>query len=190
MEEWRDIKGYEGIYQVSNCGRVKKLLKKNEKLQIAATDKDGYKIIRLWNGNKLKTHKVHRLVALAFLENPNNYPQVNHRDEDKTNNNINNLEWCTPKYNVNYGTRNERASKSISKAMKGKYIGSKSPNARKVVCITTGEIFNSMTQAAEKYNIAYQDISKCCRKKRKSAGKHQVTGEKLLWEYYKEGRLI
>ena len=200
-EIWRPIKGYEGLYEVSNKGRVKSLERYSVKFghQKELVDEKpislhkssaGYMVVHLSKDGERKSKSVHRLVAQAFIPNPQGLPFINHKDEDPTNNHVDNLEWCTQKYNVNYGTRNERASKSISKAMKGKYIGSKSPNARKIVCITTGEIFNSMTQAAEKYNIAYQDISKCCRKKRKSAGKHQVTGEKLLWEYYKEGEII
>lgn len=109
MEEiWKEVKGYEGLYEVSNLGNVKSLRKgtimkpsKNQMyLQTILTDKDG----------KHKLFLVHRLVAEAFLPNPNNYPQVNHKDENGSNNIVFNLEWCDSKYNNNYGTKNRRAS--------------------------------------------------------------------------------
>lgn len=100
----------------------------------------------LFKNGKGKTHKVHRLVAMIFIPNPNNLPIVNHIDEDKTNNNVNNLEWCTHKYNMNYGTRNERISenhkgkrhseeskKKMSESRKGKYKGKDNPNAKSIL---------------------------------------------------------
>lgn len=109
-EEWRDIKGYEGLYQVSNLGRVKSLnYKRTRKEWILKpnTINGGYLQIRL----NEKCYLVHRLVAEAFIPNPNNYPCINHKSEIKTQNNVENLEWCTHKYNANYGTVNERRSK-------------------------------------------------------------------------------
>lgn len=160
MEEWRDIKEYEGLYQISNYGRVKKLLKYGkEKIQIAATDKDGYKIIRLWNGNKLKTHKVHRLVATAFLKNPNNYPQVNHKDEDKSNNRVSNLEWMTLKRNINYGTRNKRMALT-----KGKNVKAFDDDGNFIMG------FCSMAVAEKITGISQGDISRCTLGKIEHAG--------------------
>lgn len=125
-EVWKDIKGYEGIYQVSNMGNVKRLdcsvfvkgkgyrhLKaRNTKQHL---DHHGYKKVHLWKNNKDKPFFVHRLVAMAFLDNPNNYPQINHKDENKENNEITNLEWCTVAYNNNYGTKIERVRESLKK---------------------------------------------------------------------------
>ena len=171
MEEWRDIKGYEGYYQISNFGRVKSLSRdvgsnrcKKETIMKTSLDKDGYENLVLRKNGKQRHFRVNRLVAEAFLENPNNYPQVNHKDEDKTNNNANNLEWCSVKYNVNYGSRTEKASK-------------------KVICVTTGKIFKSIAEASKYYNLKGNHISACCKGKLKSCGKHPITGEKLVWKY-------
>ena len=186
-EEWRDILGYEGLYQVSNLGKVRSLKDshgKNRKLILKErTDKDGYKRVHLFKNGKGKHYGVHRLVAITFIPNPNNLPQVNHIDENKENNTIYNLEWCTAEYNNNYGDRSKRAGEKISKSMKGKYIGDKHPRSKKVKCITTGEIFDSIADAKRKYNVYSSGISDCCKGKQKSAGKHPVTGEKLIWKY-------
>lgn len=116
MEEWEDIAGYEGLYQVSNLGRVKSLgnnKSRNEKIIKPRSNKDGYLLVGLYNEGKGKNHRVHRLVAQAFINNPDNKPEVNHKDEDKTNNCVENLEWVTRKENINYGTHNERVAKSL-----------------------------------------------------------------------------
>ena len=115
-EEWRDIEGYEGLYQVSNLGRVKSLNCRGHKGCIGILtprfDGKGYEMVALYKEGKARNTKVHRLVAQAFIPNPNNYPQVNHKDEDKTNNCVDNLEWCDTQYNNTYGTRIERMLKT------------------------------------------------------------------------------
>ena len=116
-ELWKDIKNYEGHYQVSNFGRVKSIKFGKEIILKPVTDRHGYLIVGLWKNNKQKTYKVHRLVMEAFIPNTDNLPCVNHKDEDKTNNNVENLEWCTYTYNNNYGTRIERISKRRSKTV-------------------------------------------------------------------------
>ena len=135
IEIWRTAiyKGeiYEGLYKVSNLGRILSLNYKNTgkaKLLNPSDDTDGYLKVGLSKNKKEKTCKVHRLVAETFLPNPENLPEVNHKDEDKTNNFVflnedgtvnkekSNLEWKTHKDNINHGTRNERAGKAISKA--------------------------------------------------------------------------
>ena len=116
MEEiFKDIKGYEGLYQVSNKGRVRILnYRKTGVCRIKKTYfKNGYERLSLCKNGKYKNYFVHRLVANTFLQNPYDLSQVNHKDEDKTNNCVSNLEWCTAKDNINYGTRNERVSKSM-----------------------------------------------------------------------------
>lgn len=112
MEVWKPIKDFNG-YEVSNTGQVRSTNYRGKGVtRILKTSPDkmtGYMKVALIKDGKTKPKTVHRLVADAFIENPNNYPCVNHKDEDKTNNHVTNLEWCTHKYNANYGTRNERA---------------------------------------------------------------------------------
>lgn len=108
MEEWKDIKGYEGLYQVSNEGRVKSV--RNQKLMKPKTDKKGYKVIQFSVNGERKAFKVNRLVAQAFIENPNNLPCTNHKDCNPTNNRVENLEWCDYTYNNHYANRVEKAS--------------------------------------------------------------------------------
>lgn len=122
-EEWRDVVGYEGLYQVSNQGRVKSLERKGrfgrtvkERILKPAFNSWGYLQVTLYAGGKSKRLRVHRLVCQAFHENPGNKPQVNHLNEDKTDNRACNLEWCTRTENMNHGTRNTRAGKAIAKA--------------------------------------------------------------------------
>lgn len=113
QEKWKDIKGYEGLYQVSNFGSIKSLKRKRYNYKLQKTievnterflkpfaDKKGYLRVKLQNNTNKKTVSIHRLVAQAFLDNPNHYPQINHIDGVKTNNLVNNLEWCTCSYNV------------------------------------------------------------------------------------------
>ena len=123
IEEWRPVVGYEGLYEVSNTGQVRSLdryvkysngrihLYKGKVLS-PGIKPDGYLLINLCCNGKHNTIRVHRLVTEAFLPNPDNLPEVNHKDEDKTNNRVENLEWCDYVYNNNYGTKPERLSKS------------------------------------------------------------------------------
>ncbi len=138
METWKTIDWIDGIppiYAVSDCGNVKTVEHNRckEYIKKQQTDKYGYSRVMLYGAKPYKKFvSVHRLVATAFIPNPNNYPQVNHKDEDKKNNNTANLEWCTCEYNNNYGTRNRRLSKSktgkrrpyMMRNEKGKYTGS------------------------------------------------------------------
>ena len=116
MEEiWIDIDGYNGRYKISNLGRVKSYAQDrvNGKIKIGNKTKKGYLKILLYDGNgNSHWYPIHRLVACAFIDNPHNLPQVNHKDENKENNCVDNLEWCTNEYNHSYGTRNKRAGES------------------------------------------------------------------------------
>ena len=125
IEEWRPVVGYEGLYEVSNTGRVRSLDRyvrsksKSYRLQkgsiLSPSTSNGYLYVILQASQVTRKFRIHRLVAQAFLPNPDNLPQVNHKDEDKLNNRVDNLEWCTVKYNNNYGTRTIRAKETAIK---------------------------------------------------------------------------
>lgn len=124
-EIWKPIPEYEGYYEVSNTGKVKSLTRtiidKNGvqytyigKEKTPSIANHGYYSVTLYKQHQTKTFLIHRLVALVFLPNPNNLPFVNHKDENKLNNNVENLEWCSQEYNNNYGTVNERKSQTLT----------------------------------------------------------------------------
>ena len=123
MEEWKDIKGCEGRYQVSNEGRVKSIDRViitgrgarhyTEHLLSPAVNEDGYFRVFLSIGTNGKWYLIHRLVAEAFIDNPDNLPEINHKDENPANNKVDNIEWCDRNYNINYGTRTSKTSKPI-----------------------------------------------------------------------------
>lgn len=114
LELWLDIDGYENEYQISNYGRLKSL--KSDMIMKPMVGTNGYLSACLWKNGKQRKLSIHRLVAKGFVPNPHNYKEVNHIDEDKTNNRYDNLEWCTHKYNMNYGNVKEK----ISQGNKGK----------------------------------------------------------------------
>ena len=105
IEIWKDIKGYEGLYRVSNSGEIYSIRKNNKKILKMKhwLDKDGYHTVKLCKNKKQKQYRVHRLVAEMFVENTNNLPQVNHLDGNKDNNNVLNLEWITLRNNIIHG---------------------------------------------------------------------------------------
>lgn len=257
-EEWRDIKGYEGLYQISNIGRIKscnKLSYDNKKIKskILKTkiNKNGYEQIFLYKNNTKKYKSVARLVAEAFIPNPENKPEVDHINTIRNDNRVENLRWVTKKENMNnkitlnnksetmkgkfkginnpmYGknpfknkTEDEineikkkiresnigrklsiETKEKMSKVRKGKLLGEKNPMygkrhseetknkiseklkgknkgkcCKKVICITTGEIICSITEASQKYNVDKSDLTKCCKGK-----KDNVKGYKF--KYY------
>lgn len=132
-EEWRPIKGYEGLYEVSSIGRVKSLCRRviypsgnsrwvPEKILKPSKSKKGYLSVSLYKNGKSTRSIVHRLVANAFIENPKEKPQVNHINEIRDDNRVSNLEWVTSKENNNHGGRNSKLSKARSKSVEGKSI--------------------------------------------------------------------
>ena len=161
-EEWRDIEGYEGLYQVSDQGRVKSFKWNKERFLKPSMDKDGYLLVNLCAGGKPKTLKVHRLVCEAFHENPDNKPQVNHVNEDKTDNRACNLEWCTRIENMNFGTRNSRAGKAIAKA-NSKQTGQYTLDMELI------KVWPSAREAERKTGFDQSTISKVARGKYKQA---------------------
>lgn len=155
-----DIPYYEKLYQVSNYGRIISLWNYPYiKLLNCGKDKDGYCLITLHKNKNKKTHKVHRLVAQAFIPNPLNFPCINHKNEIKTDNRVGNLEWCDHLYNNKYGSRNERVAKTLSKPVKR-------------MDKTTGKItmYNSIREASILSGINDSDISAVCLNKHKTAG--------------------
>lgn len=168
-EVWKDIVGYEGLYKVSNLGRVKSLdrivthkngRKRLFKGKLITPFKNEYFMVVLSKNGKKSSSNIHRLVAQAFIPNPNNLPEVNHIDENKSNNKVSNLEWCTSKYNINYGTRNERTAEAHNKPV---VMYDKKGNKLKE--------FKSTMNASNYLNkqYAYNHINECCRGERKSA---------------------
>ena len=167
IEVWKDIPEYEGLYQVSNMGRVKSIGYGEERILKPGKLKKGYLQVILFKDGKQKHFQVHRLVALAFIQNPLNLPQVNHKNEDKTDNRVSNLEFCTNLYNVNYGTRNERIIKSKSKpvaqyTLDGIFVG----------------MYHSITEAARQ-GFKQPNISQCCNGKLK-------TYKNYIWKWVDE----
>lgn len=162
QEVWKDVVGYEGYYQVSNLGRVKSLRTKayspkekcaivvmRERVLRQSPNVKTYLNVSLRKSGTKNTQKVHRLVAKAFIPNPDNLPQVNHKDENKQNNCVENLEWCTNQYNINYGTARARMAEKRKK---------------KVIQLSaSGEVVNkwgSMKEAAEDLGIGYNTMNR------------------------------
>ena len=166
-EIWKDIDEFEGLYQISNLGNVKSLNYNRtgkERILKPGNNGCGYLFVILYKNGKLKHFTIHRLVANAFLENPDNKSDVNHKDEDKTNNNVDNLEWMTSKENNNYGTRNERMAKSlINHHKKSKSVLQFTKNVEFI------KEWPSTMQIERELGFANSAISECCNEKRKSA---------------------
>ena len=138
----KDIPGYEGLYAATEDGRIwsyrsKKFLKPSK-------DRYSYLYVNLYKDGVRKTYRIHRLIAQTYLPNQNNLPQVNHKDENKANNALSNLEWCTAAYNINYS------------------------KAKKVICIENGKIFNSVSEADDFVNG--HNVASVCKGQRKTAG--------------------
>lgn len=171
MGIWKDVVGFEGLYEVSNIGRVRSidraiLRSDGTYLNLKGKILPQYKkcgnsslprlYVNLSKKGKAYTKTVSRLVAMAFLENKNNYPEVNHKDENPLNNNVLNLEWCTSEYNHNFGTRNKRQAEKLYK---------------KVNVFDLNHVFikkyDSIKSAAEDLNCDPSSITKVCKGKNK-----------------------
>ena len=170
-EIWKPIEGYEGLYEVSSLGNVRSLgngnstcsLRKRTKVLYQGKHRLGYKNVSLCKNSKPKMHYVHRLVATAFIPNPNNLPEVNHKDEDKTNNCVENLEWCTREYNINYGVRTEKQIQHPN-SMCGR-IGKKNHNSKPINQYTKDgkfiEMWDSCMDVQRELNFNNANINKC-----------------------------
>lgn len=155
-EEWRDVVGYEGLYKVSNMGRVYSCPNRIHNGMILNADKykTEYYHVALSRQGKKKFIMVHRLVAQAFIPNPNNLPFVNHRDESRTNNCVDNLEWCTPKYNCTYGkvSRENR----IANSKLGRAVVQMSLNGKDIA------VFPSLSEASRRFGVSVSNIATAC----------------------------
>ena len=149
----KDIRNYENMYAVTEDGRVWSY-KSNKFLKQTLLNR-GYLQVELYNNGVGKKFLIHRLVAEAYLPNPDNLPQVNHKDENKQNNSVENLEWCTEKENDNYGNRN----KNIARA-----------NATAVRCVELDRIFESISEAARELNLCKSNICRCLKKHSRTTG--------------------
>lgn len=145
-EMWKDVVGYEGLYKVSSKGNIYSVnrrdsrgVKCGRRTLKPRYHRDGYLHVGLYRNGKMKNKLIHRLVLEAFVENPNNLPEVNHKDENKINNELSNLEWCDTSYNSNHGTRNRRIGQTKSKKVRA-------------INVETGEVitFNSAKEAISK----------------------------------------
>ena len=170
MEIWKPVKNYESLYEVSNYGRVRSLPRKPYRKKVIIMSPgiagEGYLSINLYKKGQAKKQYVHRLVAEAFIENPHNYPEINHKDEIRTNNAVDNLEWCTSKYNKNYGNRNRKMS-----AVKiGRFCDENAVKRSPVICIETGKYYSTMRLAALDSGASYTKITECCKGRRQKTG--------------------
>lgn len=196
MEEiWKDIiiekngviYDYTGYYQISNMGRVRSLnYLRSKKTKILKPRNNGndYLKIYLCKDKEHETFYIHRLVANAFVENDNplEKTQINHKDEDRKNNIYTNLEWCTQKYNCNYGNHNK---KMLSSRIKN-------GQTTKVICLNDYKIFDTVHEALRYYGIC-ANIHRCCRGEAEYAGIHPITGDELFWVFeddFKKGNYI
>lgn len=166
MEIWKDIQGYESKYQISNLGNVKSLNYRKTgipKLLTPKINKKGYMWVSLSDGKNPRPFLVHRLVAMAFLTNPNNYPEVNHKDENPLNCNVDNLEWCTHLYNVRYSFNLHKDRKPIGKKPIKVLINQLTLNGDYI------KTWDGYLILYKTFNYKGTSIKECCEGKRKTA---------------------
>ena len=192
-EIWKDVQGYEGLYQVSNLGMVKSLGRfvvrplsqkgyrwKAEKILKPRKNHYGYLRFNLYKDGKRKTISVHRLVAIAFIPNPENKPHIDHINTIRTDNNVKNLRWVTVQENARNVLTIEhfkarRATEETKIKISNARSGQNPPRTRKVRNIETNEIFYTIKSAGQKYGVSNDAIINSIKRKHKSAGYH--------WEY-------
>ena len=176
--KWRNVVGYDGLYEVSSDGVVRSLPRVCHKMEgkvlkeyiylgkvlTPSSDRKGYQKVKLYKGGKGKVKFVHRLVLEAFRSNHQRLPQINHINEDKSDNRLCNLEWCSASYNVNYGKRNKTLEKPVEQMKKDRVVIG---------------VFKSTCEASRKTGVNQRNISQNCLGKRKSAGGY-------IWHYLSE----
>ena len=177
--KWKDIVGYENEYQINQFGEIRTLkdspkLKKYDVLKPQISKRNGYVYQMLYKKGKEKLLRVHRLVAMAFLPNPNNLPQVNHKDGNKQNNSVDNLEWCEQSDNMKHAYKNglQIPSENQRKAI----INTNKLKQKKVCQIKDGEVINTfsgISEASRQTKTSISCISRCCNLKRKSTNGYE-----------------
>lgn len=190
MEIWKDIPEYEGLYQVSNQGRVKSLFRYKKVLKPNIL-KNGYETVELFKNKSSRRMLVHRLVAMAFIENPNNLPQVNHKDENKQNNFVENLEWVTAIENMSYGTRLARqiSNTNYSSELRKNIARENGKTTSKSVIqySKNGEFisrFDSAKEASRKTGANHAHILECCH------GLRYKTVNGFIWKFERGSDLL
>lgn len=180
MEIWKDIKGYEGKYQVSSLGRIKSLYRWNgkafysrEHIIKSYINKNGYVYIALMKNNKNKNCRLHRLVAEAFIPNPENKLQINHIDGNKQNNRVDNLEWCTASENIQHAYDNNLNNNDKQKIKIAQY----DMNGNLL------NVYQSLIEASNKTGVHLSKISLCINNKYKYRNKK----EKYIWKKFQLG---
>lgn len=189
-EEWKDIKGYENYYQISNYGRVKSFIWFNgheyvHKEKILKPQNNKYLTVRLAKNKKIKQYTIHRLVAIHFIPNVNNKLYVNHKDGNKYNNKIDNLEWCSAKENTQHAYKNglitritNRKKTAILNNVKNAWKKTRKRVNQYDLAGNFIKEYKSISEAGKINNIPFSNISSCCRKNVKTAGGYQ-------WQYAK-----
>ena len=186
IEIWKDVAGYDGVYQISNLGRIRvsdickkrkdgRIYKKKGSILKPATLNSGYLCVALYKNNEIKKYLIHRLVAFAFLENDNSeFNIINHKDENKLNNIWSNLEWCNKSYNAKYNDGAKiRRNKCNDKFINGKC-------SKSVVQKLNGniiKIYPSVMQVERENGFCFSRIARCCRE--------ESNGYGYEWEYLK-----
>ena len=180
-EMWKPVPGYEGIYEASTYARIRSIersvysrrwgcfqKRKSVILKPAISSRGYYTIVFGTNGTR-KTYAVHRIIAETFLPNPNNLPVVNHKDENKANNAVSNLEWCTQKYNINYGSGLKRRALAQSISKKGKHYSRRTEfkpgnvvpaKLHPILCVETGVLYKSMEDACKDCGVSRSSVLK------------------------------
>ena len=175
MEVWKEVVGYEGLYLVSDTGRIQNA--KTNRILRPCTHKIGYQSVMLYRNGNCKRMLVHRIVADAFVVNPHGYYVVNHIDENKANNTASNLEWCSAQKNMNHGTINDRLS-----AVRGHDARAKRKVNQIDVNGVSVAVWESIAEASRATNTSKTSILNCCKGKQKTANGY-------AWKYCEDGKI-
>lgn len=165
----KDIPNYEKKYAIDEKGNVWSY--KHKKFLKPVENNGYYGVSLVDSNNKIKNWKIHRLVAITYLPNENNLPYINHKDENKLNNSVDNLEWCTPYYNIHYGSCIDKIKRSRTKELMAKcHKAASKALSKAVLCVETSVVYSSAKEAKLALGLAHCHIEDCCKGKRNVAG--------------------